>query len=196
MSGLQKVKLYGTTGAKFGREFEFVASNAREVIRAMCGTIPGFKRYMQRAHQTGLTFAVFIGDKNIQEHNFDDPTGGQTLRIAPVVQGNKRGGALNTIIGAVIIVIGVIMLYFPVTAGFAPAVIKFGAAMMVGGIVQMLAPQPPGLGTNESPDNRPNYTFDGAKNLRALGADLPVSYGECWAGSVLVSGGIYNEDQA
>lgn len=195
MSGLQKVKLYGPTGAKFGREFEFVASNAREVIRAMCGTIPGFKRYMQRAHNAGLTFAVFIGDKNITEHNFDDPTGGQTIRIAPIVQGNKRQGALNTIIGVVIIIIGVILLYTP-AAGIAPAVIKFGAAMALGGIVQMLSPQPKGLGANEGPENRPNYTFDGAKNLRALGAALPVAYGECWAGSVLVSGGIYNEDQA
>lgn len=193
MSALQSVRLYGKMGSTFGRDFQFVGNTVRDAVRAMIGMVPGFKRYMQRAHHHGITFAIFIGDKNIKEHDFDAPTGGEPIRIVPVPMGNKRQGALNTIIGVVIIIVGVILLYTP-ASGLGWPTIKFGAAMALGGIATMLSPAPVGPGARESADNRPNYTFDGPKNTQIQGAVIPVAYGECWAGGAYASAGILNED--
>ncbi|MEK5790463.1 tail assembly protein, partial [Acinetobacter johnsonii] len=73
------------------------------------------------------------------------PVGGEVIRIVPVLIGSKKAGLLQTILGAVIIVasaVGSYGSYFvpgnPVSAfGY-----KMGAAMMLGGVVQMLSPQP------------------------------------------------------
>ncbi|MCF5944975.1 tail assembly protein, partial [Xanthomonas perforans] len=70
-----------------------------------------------------------------------------------------------------------------------------GIAMVIGGVVQMLSPTQKGLGTQDSPDNRPSYAFNGPVNTQAQGNPVPVAYGDTWTGSAVISGGIFAEDQ-
>lgn len=186
---LKTVKLYGPIRRRFGREFKLCVSSPAEAIRALSVQVPGFKKYLIDAKSDGLTFAVFIGKRNIGENSINDPAGENEIRIAPIIQGSKRGGVLQTIIGVVLIVISYV---FPVTA---PFLLQPGIAMVVGGVVQMLSPQPKGVGAKDSPDNQPSYSMNGAVNTQAQGNPVPLCYGgPLIIGSALISGGIYAED--
>ncbi|MCU8657070.1 tail assembly protein, partial [Klebsiella pneumoniae] len=107
----------------------------------------------------------------------------------------KKAGLLQTILGAVIIVASAVGSYFvpgnPVSAfGY-----KMGAAMMLGGVVQMLSPQPAGLARKESADNKASYAFGGVTNTASQGYPVPLLYGKRRIGGAIISAGIYVEDQ-
>lgn len=189
---VRTVILSGPLGREFGREFRLAVNSPAEAVRALCIVVPGFQRFLATAKQKGLEFAVFIGRQNIAKEQLNDPPGGDVIRIAPVLVGAKRGGVLQTIIGAVLIVVGV---YF----GFQPA-INLGVSMVIGGVVQMLSPQPKGLGAKDSAENAPSYSMNGTVNTQAQGNPVPLAYGGhdtkgMLIGSAVISGGILAEDQ-
>lgn len=190
---LKKVKLYGPMRKRFGREFELAVSSPREAIHALCVQVDGFKKYLAESKANGLTFAIFIGDRNIGEDGLADPVGNSEIRIAPIIQGSKRAGALQTIVGVALIVVGAILYYTPVGM----PLIKLGASLALGGVVQMLSPQPKGLGAKDDPGNQPSYSMDGAINTQAQGNPVPLCYGgPLMIGGAIISGGIYAEDIA
>lgn len=193
---LRTIRLYGLLGARFGRKFRLAVSNPAEAVRALCVLLPGFQQYLMGAKAKGMEFAVFVGHQNLSKEQLRDPPGGDDIRIAPVLMGAKRAGALQTIVGAVLIVVGAIFSYTPVGV----PLMKLGVAMAAGGIVQMLSPQPTGLGAKDSAENTPNYSMNGAVNTQAQGNPVPVAYGGhdikgMFVGSAVISGGIYAEDQ-
>lgn len=188
---LKKVVLYGPMRKRFGREFELAVSSPKEAIHALCMQVEGFKKYLFDSKANGLTFAIFIGKRNIGEDGLHDPAGSDEIRIAPIIQGSKRAGALQTIVGAVLIVVGAILYYTPVGM----PLIKLGVSLALGGVVQMLSPQPKGLGAKDDPGNMPSYSMDGAVNTQAQGNPVPVCYGgPLIIGGAIISGGIYAED--
>lgn len=193
---LRTIRLYGLLGARFGRKFRLAVSNPAEAVRALCVLLPGFQQYLMGAKAKGMEFAVFVGRQSLSKDQLHDPPGGDDIRIAPVLMGAKRAGALQTIVGAVLIVVGAIFSYTPVGV----PLMKLGVAMAAGGIVQMLSPPPTGLGAKDSPENTPNYSMNGAVNTQAQGNPVPVAYGGhdtkgMFVGSAVISGGIYAEEQ-
>lgn len=194
---LRTVKLYGPMRRRFGREYELNVSSPAEAIRALCVQVPGFKKYLMDSKDAGLTFAVFIGKRNITQDGLHDPVGNDEIRIAPIIEGSKRGGVLNTIIGVVLIVVGVIItgLSFGWAAPVGGALVNLGIGMVIGGVVQMLSPQPKGLGAKDDPDNQPSYSMNGAVNTAAQGNPVSLLYGgPLIVGCALISGGVYAED--
>lgn len=67
--------------------------------------------------------------------------------------------------------------------------------MAMGGVMQMLSPPPKGLGAQDSPNNRPSYSFNGPVNTNAQGNPVGLLYGELVVGSAVISAGIYAQDQ-
>lgn len=187
---LRTVKLYGPMRTRFGREFQLAVSSPAEAIRALSNQIPGFKKYLMDSKDAGLAFAVFIGKRNIARDGLDDLVGGDEIRIAPILEGSKRGGVFQTILGVALIAVSVIA---PVTA---PYLLGMGISMVLGGVVQMLSPQPKGLGAKDDPNNMPSYSMDGAVNTQAQGGPVPLCYGgPLIIGSATISGGIFAQDQ-
>ncbi|GAB2314496.1 tail assembly protein [Stenotrophomonas geniculata] len=189
---LRTIRLYGLLGARFGRKFRLAVSNPAEAVRALCVLLPGFQQYLMGAKDKGMEFAVFVGRQNLSKEQLQDPPGSDDIRIAPVLVGSKRGGILQTILGVVLIVVGAY------TGN--GQLIYSGAVMALGGVAQMLAPQPKGLGAKDSAENTPNYSMNGAVNTQAQGNPVPVAYGGhdnkgMFVGSAVISGGIYAEDQ-
>jgi predicted phage tail protein len=167
-------------------------------VRALCILVPGFQRCLANAKQKGLEFAVFIGRQNITKEQLGDPPGDEVIRIAPVLVGAKRGGVLQTIVGVVLIVVGVWMNV--VAPGSGAAFVNLGISMAIGGVAQMLAPKPKGLGAKDSPENAPSYSMNGTVNTQAQGNPVPLAYGGhdtkgMFVGSAVISGGILAEDQ-
>ncbi|HCM61794.1 MAG TPA: phage tail protein, partial [Morganella sp. (in: Bacteria)] len=144
-----KIELGGILGKTFGKTHQRLISVTSEAIRALCCTVPGFEQFLNTSKSRGLTFAVFRGKKNIGVDDFGFPVTGDVIRIVPVVIGSKKAGALQTIFGAVLVVVGAIVGIYAGWTGIGGAVgggmMKMGAAMMLGGVIQMLSPQPGGL---------------------------------------------------
>jgi len=189
---LRTIRLYGQLGSRFGRSFRLAVNSPAEAVRALCAILPGFQQYLTRAKENGMAFAVFVGKQNLTKEQLQDPPGNEDIRIAPVLLGSKRGGVLNIILGVVLIVVGVYTRNVNL--------IVQGGAMVVGGVVQMLGPQPKGLGAQDSVENRPSYSMNGTVNTQAQGNPVPVAYGGhdqkgMLVGSAVISGGIMAEDQ-
>ncbi|WP_259744918.1 tail assembly protein, partial [Pseudomonas protegens] len=128
--------------------------------------------------------------QNLSEDDLGKPTGRGVIRIVPVIAGSKRAGLLRTIVRAVLIIAS-----FFVAPGAQTAFLGAGVGMTAGGVIQMLSPQAKGLGTQDSPNNRPSYCFNGAMNTSVRGNPVPLLYGRMIVGSAVIRAGIYSEDQ-
>lgn len=195
---LRTIRLYGQLGSRFGRSFRLAVNSPAEAVRALCAILPGFQRYLISASEKGVGFAVFVGKQNLTKEQLQDPPGQEDIRIAPVLMGSKRGGVLQVIVGIVLVIVGTYTSIF--SAGGTSPLIGMGWSMIVGGVMQMLAPQPRGLASQDSVENRPSYSMNGTVNTQAQGNPVPVAYGGhdqkgMLVGSAVISGGIMAEDQ-
>ncbi|CCH10852.1 Phage tail assembly protein I [Stenotrophomonas maltophilia D457] len=191
--------MYGKLGARFGRRFRLAVNSPAEAVHALCTMLPGFQQYLMGAKAKGMEFAVFNGRQNLSRDQLHDPPGQDDIRIAPVLVGSKRGGVLQTIVGVVLIVVGAVASAWGYGAIGQP-MMKLGVSMVIGGITQMLSPQPKGLGAKDTPENAPSYSMNGTVNTQAQGNPVPVAYGGhdtkgMFIGSAVISGGILAEDQ-
>ncbi|QIX98297.1 tail assembly protein [Cedecea sp. FDAARGOS_727] len=192
------IKLSGSLAKIFGREHQRLISSTREAFRALAATLPGFEKYMNTSKSRGLTFAIFVDSKNINEDDLDFPNAGRTIRMVPVIMGSKKAGMLQTILGAVLVVVGALGVTIGQAWGggaWGPAAMKIGAAMVAGGIVQMLSPQAPGLSSKRDSDNKASYAFGGVTNTAAQGYPVPLGYGKRRIGGAIISAGIYVENK-
>lgn len=185
---MQTVLLSGSLARLYGRRHRMTTSGGfRDVMGYFRSQFPGFDRHMMESSEKGLRYAVFNGRENIKEDDLGKPTGRDVIRIVPVISGSKRAGFLQTIIGVVLIVAGT---YFG-----QPWAVQLGAGLAIGGALQMLSPQAKGLGSQDSPDNKASYSFNGPVNTTAQGNPVPLLYGRMIVGSAVISAGIYTENQ-
>ncbi|MDE9545383.1 tail assembly protein, partial [Xenorhabdus bovienii] len=106
MNTLRTIRLSGVLIPQFGREYKLAVSSPIEAIRALSVMIDGFEKFLLTAKERGLTFAVFIGKRNISRDELE-LSGEGDIRIVPVIIGSKKAGIFQTILGAVMVVAGV-----------------------------------------------------------------------------------------
>lgn len=190
---LKTIKLYGILAKKFGKEFRLDVENTREAMRALCVQVPGFEHFMLHAHEQGLEFAVFQDKQNISETELDMSTSAKVIKVVPKVRG--AGGAVQTILGAVLVVVGIVVtgMSFGSAGAVGAALIGAGVGMMVGGIAQMLMPKIENQDQNQD-GNKANKGFGGAVTTIAQGNPVPVLYGQREVGGFIASAGQYPED--
>lgn len=192
------IRLGGQLGKLFGKVHHRLIRTTGEAGRALAATIPGFEAYMRSGRERGLTYAVFRGKDNIGKDDLDYPNSGREIRIVPVVIGSKRGGVLQTILGAVLVVVGAIGMTVGQAWGGAtwgPYALQAGVGLMAGGVIQMLSPQTAGLASKQDADNKASYAFGSVTNTAAQGYPVPLCYGKRRIGGAIISAGIYVEDQ-
>lgn len=183
------IKLSGSLARRFGREHRryLDSGSTREAFSALKNTLDGFEAFIQAAAKKGLRYAIFRNRRNVGEEEF--ALGGtREIRIVPVLEGSKRGGVLQTILGVALVAVGT---YFG-----QPWLVQSGVALAAGGVVQMLSPQPKTLRSREDPDNMPSYAFGGPVNTTAAGHPVPLLYGKRRIGGAIISAGIHTEDIA
>ncbi|WP_318387718.1 tail assembly protein [Enterobacter sp.] len=196
MARLTTIRLYGALGARFGRIHRMAVQTSAEAVKALCVNFDGLEEYLMNAKKNGMVFAVFRGKRNIGLEDYQNLGGNNDIRIAPVMEGAKKAGVFQTILGAVMVVAGIAIatLSSGTLATFGAGLAAGGVGMMAGGVYQMLSPQPKGLQSREDPDNKPSYAFGGAVNTIAMGNPVPVLYGEREIGGAIISAGIVAED--
>ena len=203
---LKTLTLKGVAAKKFGRVHRFHVADIREMLRAMCSQVPGFKKYMSNAHHSGVRFAFFKDGENIGVEEFELTSTASDFTMMPVIEGAKQGGVLQIVIGAVALVAafftagGSLALWgAAMSAGAISAttvLTGIGLSMMLGGVVQMLTPQPKiNIGASSSTDNKPNYAFGAPVNTVAMGYPVPLLYGQREIGGAIISAGLFSSDQ-
>ncbi len=194
---LTKVKLYGELQDKYGESFEFDVSTVREAVLALSANFPTF---MSDIRVDG-EYNIFVDDTDIAAEEVVNPIGSnKTIKIVPIVSGSK--GAFKIILGAILIYItaGTAGGYVGAWLGGGQAALvasaainSIGYALLLGGISEILFTPPSGA-TQESPDSRPSYLFQGQVNSVAQGGPVPVGYGRLIIGSTVLSAAINTRD--
>lgn len=191
---LREIELGGVLGKKFGKIHRLDVKSARESVQALSCLNEKFKKFFLEAHTKGMVFAFFVGERNITEEDVDMPAGSQRIRIQPVMEGSKKAGLLQTIVGAVMIIVGVILSFTPY-AGASPYLIQGGIGLAAGGVIQMLSPQPRGLSlSGNDTENQANYAFGNPVNTVAQGNPVGLGYGFREIGGAIISAEITTED--
>ncbi|CAI0891962.1 tail assembly protein [Serratia fonticola] len=205
MQTTRLIRLGGQLGKKFGKTHRLVVADTREALRALCITLPGFESFMMNAHKDGVQFAFFNGPQNIGLAEFATSKGSADIRIMPVIAGSKNAGMFQIVIGVAALVGafftagGTMALWGTQLAAGAAAVTgltMMGASMVLGGVMQLMMPQPNfGMSSSQSVENKPSYAFGSPVNTTAQGYPVPVLYGEREIGGAVISAGIYAENQ-
>ncbi|APF87605.1 hypothetical protein BCR16_12730 [Ralstonia solanacearum FJAT-1458] len=167
----------------------YVIGSAGDAIRALCRMVPGFEAELMASGDRGIRYAVFAGKRNLDEKQLTHPSGSSDIRIAPVLVGSKQAGLFQVLAGAVLMVVGAVSMYFGNAYG--PQMMMMGAALALGGIAQMMAPQP---ATDGGFSSRTSYNFNGAQNITQQGGPVPLLYGRMRIGSVVISEGMLAKD--
>jgi predicted phage tail protein len=196
------VLLYGHLGRRFGRRHRYDVRSPAEAVRALCATIPGFRVYL--AEHSAPGYRVLVG-KDARDLDTLAMPANEAIKIVPVTAGAGKGLG-SVILGAALIGFGVMTggaglglgaaweAGGTVFAGYLAA--NIGLSLVLGGVAQMLAPQPKTPGTSDRPENKPSYAFDGAVNTAAQGNPVPVCYGRLIVGSQVISAGMVAEEYA
>lgn len=186
---LREVRLYGALGRQFGRVFRLAVMTPAEAVQALAAVLPGFRNAFL-GPDGRAKYHVFVG-RGQGRHSIGEAQAGdlvgrmEPIRLVPEVQGAKRAGAVQTVIGAVLFVVGLVMNYY--APGSGSGLMQTGALMMLGGVIQLLSPQR----KREEESSKPlSYAFDGPINNTEQGGPVPLVFGRVICGSTVVSQGL------
>jgi predicted phage tail protein len=185
-----KVKLLGELGRKFGRSYQFMALNPKEVLSALSNQIEGFSDYLRGAHENGVFFKLVTADPEGIDYN-ECMMPCETLVIAPVITGAGGSGMSigKILLGAVLIGLAFVPGIGVATTGalagkftaVGTALFGIGGALLFGGIAELLTPTP-----KKPKENEQSFLFDRAVDLTSQGFPIPLLYGKFLASSPLV----------
>lgn len=193
---LREVRLHGRLGKQFGRVHRLAVASAGEAIGALCAVLPGFERALRERSAPG--YHVFVGKRakgrDLAANQLHHPVGErEPILVVPALTGAKRQGALQTILGAVLVVAGAVASAYGYGAIGQP-MMKLGVSLMIGGVIQMLtAPRP--ADRKDEVETR-SYAFSGVVNTDEEGLPVPVAIGRVFVGGARVSAGLTSDEIA
>lgn len=191
MPVLREVRLYGALGRQFGRVFRLAVATPAEAVQALRAVLPGFERAFV-GRDGAQAYHVYVGRgalrRDIGEAEAAAPVGAtEPIRLVPAIEGAKRAGARQTIIGAILFVVGAVL--SANGYGFVgKPLMDLGVAMMIGGVIQLLSPQR--KDKDDKIEGQASYAFDGPVNITEQGGPVPLAYGRVIIGSTVVSQGL------
>ena len=130
-----------------------------------------------------------VADQDIRDENSVMFPVSKQVDIVPYVEGDDFG--ISFLISAI-----VGTMFTAGTTAFTVATIVVGvllSALLIG--VSMLLTPKPKKATNGSDERKESNQFSGPDNLVGQGASVPIIYGRCFVGSVVISIGIETSDQ-
>jgi len=206
-----------------------------EAIKLLCINHPALQKELVEAHQHGVGYTLVQAGTFLGYEDLQLPLGKNDLVLTPVVAGSGGGtnqillgvglvalavvaaplgaGFLGLGAGAFTATTGTALVAgtatsFAATAALSAASIaigSIGASLILGGVSQLLAPQPeiptfqdrtkPGENTNatgpqgvsRATSGQQSYAFSGPANTVGVGATVPLVYGKLLIGSHLLS---------
>jgi predicted phage tail protein len=219
--GTVRIVLHGRLRREFGTEFRLGVTSPAAAIYALSKMVPGFRaaiaagqyRVRRGSYRSGTDLSLSGLALRVAE--------GGEMHLIPVAAGAKGGGTGKIIIGAVILIAAIVLMQpeFALFAGIGEtaatgmvgAGVEFttvvglstpliggltignlglaGAALIVTGAMMLLSPQP-----RASNYTATSFLLSGLGNTAQQGVPIPVPYGRCMVGSVVISGGYAADD--
>ena len=192
---MKTIILLGELGKRYGRRHLLDVKSPAEAVRALCANFKDFAQFVSSSSERNVGYRVLNMRSDVDLDELHNPAS-QRITIAPVVAG--AGGSIGKIlVGAALIAAAVMVPGLGATVLFgtttlASVAFSVGVSLALGGVAQMLAPQPKFEGPQE--EQQPSYVFNGAVNTTAQGQPVPVGYGRMIVGSAVISAGISVED--
>jgi len=230
---MQLVLLAGELGEKYGQKHEYYnLQTPADAIKLLCINYPALQNELIQAHQNGVGYKVIQGGAAMNYDELQLPFGSKPLLVVPVITGSGGGATTQILLGVGLVAASFLLpgagLFgttglitgattgtfsgLAATAGLAgtlttvgTAISAVGASMILGGVANLISPQPElpkanrirGSGTNvrgPGPDGitrgasgNQSYAFTGPANTAGTGTTLPVIYGRVIAGSHLLA---------
>lgn len=180
---LRKIKLFGKLGKLFGTEWELNVSSVGEALRAInINTKGALEKYLS-GNGAQKHYKVCIKNKKntLLKEEINTKYEDGDIFIIPTIKGSGKNGIFQTILGIVLIVVGVIW--------GGGTTIKFGIALTLGGIAQMLMPQP------KDTERRSSYLFEGNALNANQGQPVGIVYGRSIVAPIPVTLSLDNFDE-
>jgi predicted phage tail protein len=227
----QVVRLLGDLGERYGAEHTYVnLRTPAEAIKLLCINFPELQEELIHAHEHGIGYRLIQADTNLGYEDLQLPLGSNDLILTPVVMGSGNSVG-NILVGVGLVAFAILTAgagagFLGLGAGLTTGTFTLGAAastalgaigtsLILGGVTQMLSPQPqqpnlsagrfsgPTATSTDGPqsivrgtDGRQSYAYTGAANTVGVGATIPVAYGEVLVGSHLLSANVDVTDES
>ncbi|KGQ62623.1 tail protein [Gallibacterium anatis 7990] len=197
------IKLYGNL-KRFGTAIDLAVEDTAEAIRALCCQLVGFRQALQQGYYKVRIGKHLVTTASLEKDMLYKLNDNAVVHLTPVIKGAKSGGIFSAVLGVALIGLA---FWNPLgwaavggtglLAGAAQMPLMLGAAMLLGGISQMLAPQPKMGSVGTEQEKKQSTSFSNLGNLSAQGRPVPLAYGEILTGSLIISQGIetYNVDE-
>ena len=216
---LRTVKVYGHLAEHCGQSvFEAMVRVPADAIKFLLCNFPELRGLMRDGY-----YKVAVGPHDLQLADCPEQIGyplavDDVVQVIPVLSGAGGGGVGKILAGAALIGIaiassgaglfagGAMGFGATATGGFAAATFgaklavvagNIGLALAVGGVAEMISPQPPSLPEiDNDPRRANNFGFSGIQQTAREGSTIPVVYGETLVGSIIISQGLNVDEVA
>lgn len=187
---------------KYGNH-KFLVETPAQAIKAMLMQIPEFDKAFRAAGKRGVEFQVIADKRNLDNPELLLLGKPKVIKLIPKYGGSKNSGvaflAVAAIIAATVFTGGAAGFgaggWFAAGSTSAAVATSIAVSLAIGGITQLLSPQPEGLKTRTDTENQASYAFGGPVNTAAQGVPVPLFYGYREVGGAVVSASIVSEDQ-
>ncbi|EAS1838018.1 tail assembly protein [Salmonella enterica] len=194
---MARVCLYGDL-QRFGKRFSLSIKTAAEGVYALAMQIPGFREKMTEGWYQVRIAGEDVSEDTLSTRLHEPLPPGAVIHIVPRMEGAKSGGIFQVVLGAVAIAAafwtgGASMAAW---GALSTGLFTAGASMMLGGVAQMLTPQPKAPSMHSADNGKQNTYFSSLDNMVAQGNPLPVAYGEVMTGSRRISQELSTRDES
>jgi len=212
---MKVVKVYGALRKFLGGRcrFEFQADTPAQALKALCVNFPGLDKWLIDRENEGMHFRVSLGREHVT-NDYGDPlflpwSEREVFSITPIIAGAGGFGRILAGIGLIAFAIltagagapvlgiagaggGIFGGAFTLGITAANAIAGIGIALTLGGVAQMISPQPTmgGLTAGRESARLESFTFSGIVNTAKQGLPVPVVYGRAFVGSAVISAGL------
>ncbi|HGJ4479781.1 TPA: tail assembly protein [Salmonella enterica subsp. diarizonae] len=185
---MARICLYGDL-ERFGRRTDLCIKTAAEGVYALAMQIPGFRQRMNEGWYQIRIAGEDVSADSLTARLHEPLPAGAVIHIVPRMEGAKSGGVFQVVLGAVAVVAafwtgGASMAAW---GALSTGLFTAGASMMLGGVAQMLTPQPKAPSIHSADNGKQNTYFSSLENMVAQGNPVSVLYGEMQIGSRVIS---------
>lgn len=162
-----KVHLHGLFSKFYDGPIEVVAKTAAEAVEAVARQVKGFRPDTI----TGRKRAVVVGFERVEDLFRPLTEDDRDIHLIPQLNGGKEGGFMQILLGGLFIAAS----FIPgIGQSLQMALLLNGAIMVLGGLIQLLMPQPE---ADTRTDNRSRYLGAPGHTSR-IGTRIPILYGK------------------
>ncbi|EFV3692072.1 tail assembly protein [Salmonella enterica] len=194
-----RICLYGDL-QRFGKRFSLSIKTAAEGIQALAVQLPGFRQKLNDGWYQVRIAGEDVSEQTLSARLHEPLATGSVIHIVPRLAGAKSGWA-GVLLGAALIGASFIpglnaAVWAGATTTWSSLAFSFGATMMLGGVAQLLTPQPKSPSMHSADNGRQSTYFSSLENMVAQGNPVPLAYGEVMTGSRRISQEIATRDES